>query len=253
MPGMLGKGPPFVPGKGFVGVAPQMLGKGNIIAGKAGFLVGPGGIVQGPAGVVGQQQTEKRRAWSPHAGSRAIRQCYKGEEPDVASEGAKSSKSSQKTKRSIPRSSSSGHSSLSSKSSIKSKEKKKSKKKKSKKKKVKSRSRSKSKSSTISSSSSSGKRSRSRSRRRDKSEGSASLVKGEKDPPKESKEIEEAKMEALKNLTKLQSIEPKEQRAKEWRLLLRNWHPDKNPERVEVATAVFQFLQKGKQLLNLAS
>lgn len=59
-------------------------------------------------------------------------------------------------------------------------------------------------------------------------------------------------MEALKNLTKLQSVEPKEQRAKEWRLLLRNWHPDKNPDKVEVATAVFQFLQKGKTLLNLA-
>lgn len=58
-------------------------------------------------------------------------------------------------------------------------------------------------------------------------------------------------MDALAKLTKLQGVEPKESRAKEWRLLLRNWHPDKNPERVEVATAVFQFLQKGKTLLNL--
>lgn len=69
--------------------------------------------------------------------------------------------------------------------------------------------------------------------------------------PKESKEVEEAKMEALQKLTKLQSVEPKEARAKEWRLLLREWHPDKNPEKKEVATAVFQFLQKGKSLLNL--
>jgi len=69
--------------------------------------------------------------------------------------------------------------------------------------------------------------------------------------PKESKEIEEAKTDALQKLTKLQSVEPKEARAKEWRLLLRTWHPDKNPERLEVATAVFQFLQKGKSLLNL--
>ena len=30
----------------------------------------------------------------------------------------------------------------------------------------------------------------------------------------------------------------------EWRSLLRSWHPDKNPEKAEVATAVFQFLQK---------
>jgi len=69
--------------------------------------------------------------------------------------------------------------------------------------------------------------------------------------PKESKEVEEAKMDALQKLTKLQSIESKEERAKQWRLLLRTWHPDKNPERLEVATAVFQFLQKGKSLLNL--
>lgn len=38
---------------------------------------------------------------------------------------------------------------------------------------------------------------------------------------------------------------------KEWRSLLRAWHPDKNPDRVEVATAVFQFLQKGKLLLDM--
>lgn len=68
---------------------------------------------------------------------------------------------------------------------------------------------------------------------------------------KESKEVEEAKMEALQKLTKLQGIEPKEERAKQWRLLLRTWHPDKNPDKLEVATAVFQFLQKGKTLLSL--
>lgn len=58
-------------------------------------------------------------------------------------------------------------------------------------------------------------------------------------------------MEALQKLTKLQGIEPKEERAKQWRLLLRTWHPDKNPDKLEVATAVFQFLQKGKTLLSL--
>lgn len=68
---------------------------------------------------------------------------------------------------------------------------------------------------------------------------------------KESKEVEEAKMMALQKLQKLQGVEPKENRAKEWRKLLRDWHPDKNPEKTEVATAVFQFLQKGKSLLGL--
>eukprot|EP00401_Gymnodinium_catenatum_P020917 CAMPEP_0117600122 /NCGR_PEP_ID=MMETSP0784-20121206/76309_1 /TAXON_ID=39447 /ORGANISM="" /LENGTH=84 /DNA_ID=CAMNT_0005402713 /DNA_START=131 /DNA_END=382 /DNA_ORIENTATION=+ len=59
-------------------------------------------------------------------------------------------------------------------------------------------------------------------------------------------EIEKAKAAALEQLMKLQSVEPKEVRMTEWRALLRQWHPDKNPDSVEVATAVFQFLQKGK-------
>jgi len=49
---------------------------------------------------------------------------------------------------------------------------------------------------------------------------------------------------------KLRSLETKEARMTEFRALLRKWHPDKNPERVEVATAVFQFLQKGKPVLD---
>jgi len=74
----------------------------------------------------------------------------------------------------------------------------------------------------------------------------------EKDTEKEeNKEVEEAKMVALQKLQELQKIEPKEARAKEWRMLLRNWHPDKNPDNKDVATEVFQFLQKGKNLLNL--
>jgi len=64
------------------------------------------------------------------------------------------------------------------------------------------------------------------------------------------KDIEDAKRDALKKLQDLQSIANKETRMKEWRALLRLWHPDKNPEKVEVATAVFQFLQKGKVLLD---
>lgn len=63
--------------------------------------------------------------------------------------------------------------------------------------------------------------------------------------------IENAKREVLQQLENLKKLEPKEQRMKEWRSLLRSWHPDKNPEKAEVATAVFQFLQKGKLLLGL--
>jgi len=62
-------------------------------------------------------------------------------------------------------------------------------------------------------------------------------------------EIEEAKAEVLKRLMALKAIQPSDARMKEWRLLLREWHPDKNPERVEVATAVFQFLQKGRAIV----
>ncbi|CAE7230370.1 unnamed protein product [Symbiodinium sp. CCMP2456] len=63
--------------------------------------------------------------------------------------------------------------------------------------------------------------------------------------------IEQAKLEALEKLRKLQSVEPKEARAKEWRALLRDWHPDKNPDNIEVAKEVFQFLQKGKTIINV--
>merc|ERR1712150_19664 len=66
-------------------------------------------------------------------------------------------------------------------------------------------------------------------------------------------EIEKAKSEALEELMRLRTIEPNEARMTEWRALLRKWHPDKNPDRVEVATAVFQFLQKGKAILNGAA
>eukprot|EP00913_Durusdinium_trenchii_P003512 g3249.t1 len=76
-------------------------------------------------------------------------------------------------------------------------------------------------------------------------------VKGNsKDKAKSTPEIEQAKLEALEKLRKLQSLEPKEARAKEWRALLRDWHPDKNPDKVEVAKEVFQFLQKGKTIIN---
>ena len=72
----------------------------------------------------------------------------------------------------------------------------------------------------------------------------------------------QAKDEALKKLLKLKAVASREARMKEWRELLRQWHPDKNPTRTEagggkevkaarqVATAVFQFLQKAKPMLD---
>jgi len=223
----------FVAGKGLVNMGNFVCGGklgGGLLLGKG--LVGATGLVGGLAGSAAHQ-TLNRRAWSPHAGSRAIRKCYKGGDDEVAKSPSPSS-----------RSSSSGRSSISSRSSKRSRRKQKKGKKKRSKRGSRSRSRSRS---SRSSSSSSSRRSRSRSRRRK----SLSGMKDALNAPKESKEIEEAKMDALQKLTKLQSVEPKEARAKEWRLLLRTWHPDKNPERLEVATAVFQFLQKGKSLLNL--
>jgi len=69
--------------------------------------------------------------------------------------------------------------------------------------------------------------------------------------PREAPEIALEKKKVLAKLTVMKNVEPKEQRMKEFRQMLREWHPDKNPERLEMATAVFQFLQKGKTLLNL--
>lgn len=68
---------------------------------------------------------------------------------------------------------------------------------------------------------------------------------------KEDPDIAQAKKNVLAKLTTMKNVEPKEERAKQFRFLLREWHPDKNPERLDMATAVFQFLQKGKSLLNL--
>jgi len=63
-------------------------------------------------------------------------------------------------------------------------------------------------------------------------------------------EVEKTKRELLNKLVELKKMESKEERVREFRALLRAWHPDKNPSKVEVATLVFQFLQKSKQLLD---
>merc|ERR1712217_805282 len=62
-------------------------------------------------------------------------------------------------------------------------------------------------------------------------------------------EVDQAKAEALQKLMKIKEL-PKETRLPQWRALLRAWHPDKNPDKVEIATAVFQFLQKGRKLIS---
>eukprot|EP00438_Fugacium_kawagutii_P018099 Skav210873 [mRNA] locus=scaffold1173:40017:46040:+ [translate_table: standard] len=52
-----------------------------------------------------------------------------------------------------------------------------------------------------------------------------------------------AKKQVLAKLNDLKKIKP-EERAKEYRKLMRDWHPDKNLENKDLATGVFQFLQE---------
>jgi len=62
-------------------------------------------------------------------------------------------------------------------------------------------------------------------------------------------EIEKAKSEALQKVLNLKNADLTQQdRSRQWRALLREWHPDKH-ENKELATAVFQFLQKAKSLI----
>lgn len=63
-------------------------------------------------------------------------------------------------------------------------------------------------------------------------------------------ELDKLKNAALQRLLKIKE-EPPETRKKSWRGLLLEWHPDKHPEDTQNATAIFQFLQKGKALLDL--
>eukprot|EP00930_Biecheleria_cincta_P016330 TRINITY_DN13324_c0_g1_i2.p1 TRINITY_DN13324_c0_g1~~TRINITY_DN13324_c0_g1_i2.p1 ORF type:complete len:450 (-),score=69.66 TRINITY_DN13324_c0_g1_i2:63-1412(-) len=187
---------------------------------------------------------------SPHAGSRALA----GRPPAGAGEAKKDDSSDRGSSEESSR-----EESDSSSSDKKKKKKKKKKGSKKDKKEKKDRSRSRSARKKSKSRKSSGSRSRSRL--------SVSSSSRERSQPKEArpmhlsghaasssegqKNIENAKREVLQQLENLKKIEPKETRMKEWRSLLRSWHPDKNPEKVEVATAVFQFLQKGKLLLDL--
>lgn len=179
----------------------------------------------GAAGIASAGPADHRRTLSPHAGSRAMRSTLLG-----AAAGPRASSASR---------SRSGRRRSSSSSSSSSQRKSKKKKKKQKKKK-----RNDSSDSSRESSCSSSSCSRSTEEEPANTSGSGPKAQEASNP-----EVEQAKSEALEQLMQLRSVEPKETRMKEWRALLRKWHPDKNPERTEVATAVFQFLQKGKPVL----
>lgn len=216
MPGMMMR--PGMPGAGMM--RPGMPGVGMM--GQQGMMNGKGPM------------QNRARDWSPHAGSRAIRSAIKpaSEAGSGKGQGRQSKSSSRSRSRSRSRSSSSSKS----RSRSRSRKKKKQKKKKHKKKKGRS-------SSTISSSSSG--------KDKDKNGDTGGDDADKAAASGENPEVQKAKMEALAKLREMQAVEPKEERSKQFRALLREWHPDKNPEKTEVATAVFQFLQKGKNLLNL--
>lgn len=170
------------------------------------------------------------RSVSPHAGARAIREQLlksRGATQD-ATRSRSSSKSSQKQEEKAKRKavSSSGTSSSSESSRKRSKKKKK--------RKTNKRRRS----------SSSSNRSSDVETLHDSTAATAASSSGAGDP-----EIEKAKSEAMHKLLELKAIPNKDDKMKRFRKLLREWHPDKNLQNVEVATAVFQFLQKGKVLM----
>jgi len=158
----------------------------------------------------------RRREPSPHAGSRAVREALAGRAGTPRSRSARRNSSSDS-------SSSSSH--------------KKKKQKKGKKKRKRS-------SSSSRSSSKSSKSSKANIEAEEVDSAGAQEPAASKNP-----EVEKAKADSLERLMKLQGVEPIQQRMKEYRELLRQWHPDKNPDKVEVATAVFQFLQKAKPMI----
>ena len=57
-------------------------------------------------------------------------------------------------------------------------------------------------------------------------------------------ETEQAKKLVLDALWVLKRVEPKEFREKQFRKMLREWHPDKNLDMPKMATVVFQFMQE---------
>lgn len=181
-----------------------------------------------------------RRTFSPHAGSRAVREALAGRGGSQRSEESSRSRSRGRVKKNKKKKkASSGSSSSTSRA-----------KKKRKKAKRKRKDSSSEGDSSKSDSSSSESRKSAKSENADEAKSSAPDGKEKEEAQPKNPEVEKAKAEALERLMKLRSVEPKEARMKEWRELLRQWHPDKNPDRTEVATAVFQFLQKAKPMVD---
>mmetsp|Transcript_59926 Transcript_59926/g.140185 ORF Transcript_59926/g.140185 Transcript_59926/m.140185 type:complete len:227 (+) Transcript_59926:29-709(+) len=58
----------------------------------------------------------------------------------------------------------------------------------------------------------------------------------------------DAKREAMQHIQDIREMADGQEKQKAFRKLLREWHPDKNPERVKMATEVFQFLQKAAKM-----
>lgn len=175
-----------------------------------------------------------KRAVSPHAGSRAWREQFKAGLVSKARSGSESGSASAKRRKN-----GSGSSSTSSSAKKKKKKRKKKKKKRS-----------------TSSSDTEDKASKKKQKKRSKSNSSSDVVGAEasQEAPaggNDNPEVDKAKTDALEQLQSLRTVEPKDARLAQFRALLRKWHPDKNPDRVEVATEVFQFLQKGKPILGL--
>jgi len=63
--------------------------------------------------------------------------------------------------------------------------------------------------------------------------------------------LQQAERSAMQQLRALQQLPSKAERQRAFKDLLRVWHPDKNPQNVEVATAVFQRLQSERSKLLL--
>jgi len=179
-----------------------------------------------------------RRTFSPHAGARAIREALAAG-PDSGRSRSRTRKRKKKKERKKKKRRSRSRSTGSVSTSEQSKKKQRSKR-------------------NRSSSSASSRMNRSKRRHSKTRSSSSSVMVAEPSERKaaadllssDNPEIEKAKSEALQELMKLRSVQPMEARMTEWRTLLRKWHPDKNLDRVDVATIVFQFLQKGKRLLH---
>lgn len=86
-----------------------------------------------------------------------------------------------------------------------------------------------------------------------KKKGGTKDTEADADAAPKNPELEKAKHEALEKVLSLKNSDLNvEEKKRQWRSLLREWHPDKHSDK-ELATAVFQYLQKAKSLMNFNS